>query len=154
MGNKAEAVGSLCISDLQSSSLSQLQGSLGMGSAAAQVIWERCRGIDPSAVKEVVPQSCTVTSWLANDAFAHLAMRSPLRTSGAKGGHVSYAHAHAHAHATGVHVGGWCFEPHTAKGKSNDTRARWLVLALALDLEEKLTHHALLYGQARACIGW
>ena len=47
---------------------------------------------------------------------------------------------------TVVQVGGWSFEPHRAKGKSNDTRARWLVLALSLDLEEKLCHHVLSYG--------
>ena len=85
-------------------------------------------------MKEVVPQSCSVTSWLAHDVFARLAMKGPLGLDIGCG--------------TPLHVGGWCFEPHIERGKSNDTRARWLVLALALDLEERLCHHALCHKQA------
>lgn len=112
----------MSVADLQAFDISELATALGLTDAAAEAVYERCRGIDSSPVREVVPQSCTVTSWLAADAFANLAIRSPS--------------------ATTVWVGGWAFEPHTAKGKSNSTRARWLVLALALDLEEKLTHRA------------
>ena len=40
-------------------------------------------------------------------------------------------------------MGGWTFEPHDTAGKTDHTRARWVVLALCLDLEEKLANHAL-----------
>ncbi len=40
----------------------------------------------------------------------------------------------------------WVFEPHDAEGRSSErTRPRWVVLALCIDLEERLRHDAALY---------
>ena len=47
-------------------------------------------------------------------------------------------------HQGAAQVGdGWVFEPHTTAGKTNDTRARWIVLALAIDLDEKVARRML-----------
>ena len=137
LGTKADALRQLGVSsaaDLQAHGAEALIRALGLTAAAAEAALTRARGADDTAVKEVVPQSCSVTSWLAHDVFARLAMKGPLGLDIGCG--------------APLHVGGWCFEPHIERGKSNDTRARWLVLALALDLEERLCHHALCHKQA------
>ena len=47
-------------------------------------------------------------------------------------------------HQGAAQVGdGWVFEPHTTAGKTNDTRARWIVLALVIDLDEKVARRML-----------
>lgn len=118
LGGKADALqgaGIGCIADLQRLSVAQLQDELAVTSAVAATVWERCRGVDTSVVKDMAPQSCTVTSWLAHNAFRQLALKGDIGVGGAA-----------------VVVGdGWCFEPHAERGKSNATRARWIVLVRA-----------------------
>jgi hypothetical protein len=111
------------------------------GADAAQAAWERCRGVDLKPVRSVPPQSCTVTSWLASDVFRHLALKDAVGIGGS---------------TVRVGSGDWCFEPHAAKGKSNATRARWIVLALCLDLEEKLCQHTLSFAQVptKLTVSW
>ena len=160
------------IDDSQACRPVELQQRLGLSAAQAQASWERCRGEDATPVREAVPQSCTVTSWLAHDLFTRLAVREVVPDStelqqrgsdvlgsgcggggGGGGGGDDDASGSANAcgdgsscHSAALAVGsgaGWRFEPHAAKGKSNESRARWVLLALCLDLEEKLCHHVL-----------
>jgi len=134
-----EGIGAKCIADLQNFSAEQLQASLQLTADAAKSVANQCKGIDTSVVKEVVPQSAVVTTWLAHDYFSLLASK-----------------VHTGRGGPAVMVGEWLFEPHNKKGKSNDTRVRWVLLALALDLEERLCHHVLSYRQVptRLTITW
>ena len=110
--------------------------------------WERNRirlASDDEAVRETCPQSVTATSWLARDWLINLA-RTNARDSVEDGPPVA--------------VGGFVFEAHppknSGKNKSNESRGRWVLLALSLDLEERLCHHALTYRQqpVKLTVGW
>ena len=72
LGSKADALTAMGVStvaDLQKFGHAELQSGLGLTAAAAQLVYSRSRGDDASPVREVVPQSCTVTSWLAADSL-------------------------------------------------------------------------------------
>ena len=171
-----EAVGLRSARDMQRLSALELQSALRLTPAAAAVAAQRCRGVDSRAVCEVAPRSCSVTSWTACSPLTSLAIReAPGRGPGHERpsqmdtpGAVADASATVHSASEGaaerrgerrkpsVMVAGWRFEPHGSRSKSNETRGRWIVLALALDLEERLCHHALLYREAptRLVVGW
>lgn len=69
-----------------------------------------------------------MTSWLTDGSLDELAMKQGSTKS--------------------VTVGdGWVFDPQLEKGVTNLTRVRWLLLALILDLEERVVHEFLEHGQ-------
>ena len=130
--------------DLRRFSLTELQRLLSLSEAAAALVARRCHGRDDEVVREVAPQSVTATSWLARDWLVNVACTSA-RASAEDG--------------LPVTVGGFVFEAHprsTGKRKSDSSRGRWVLLALALDLEERMCHHALLHRQQplKMTVGW
>jgi len=142
LGSKGDALlaraGVRTALELRRLSVPELQA-LGLSAAAAELAHARCRGVDPSAVADVPPKSCSVTSWLAFDLISDLARKE-----------------HAGRGGPAVVVGGWLFEPHATRERTNSSRARWLLLALCLDLEEKIAHHVLAFGEAptKLTLGW
>ena len=136
LGGKAEALGVAGLAsaaDLRALDHAQLQARLGLAEGAAAAAHARCRGRCDALVAASPPKSTSVTSWLAHELLRDLALTRHLGRGG-----------------PGVTVGGWLFEPHRGACKSNETRARWVLLALCLDLEERLAHHALEHAELPA----
>ena len=129
-GRRAGAAGLASAADLRALEPAQLQARLGLAEGAAAAAHARCRGRCDAPVAASPPKSASVTSWLAHDLLRDLALTRHLGRGG-----------------PGVRVGGWLFEPHRGACKSNETRARWVLLALCLDLEERLAHHALEHAE-------
>lgn len=139
LGNHAHALDALgvgTVAELRArfASPAELRAELHLGEAQALAVWARARGeADCGAVRAVVPQSVTVTSWSTHTTVAQL-----LPAAGAQP-----------LPAGGVRIGsaGWAFVPHASRGKTNDSRPGWLLLALCLDLDERVLEHALLHGR-------
>ena len=116
---------------------------LQLGADVASGVWQRCRGIDETPVRTIIPQSVSATSWLAGGNLSDVA-RTSARGSSADGPPITI----------GVHV----FEAHPKHGarKSNDSRERWILLALAMDLEDRAFHHAILHNQSpsKLTVAW
>lgn len=130
------------LAELGLETVSQLQGlgsaaaveaALGLGAEAAARVAKACRGYDDTPVRAADPKkSLVVTSWFSDTCLGDLAERTEQRREDGKQ----------------VQVGnGWLFEPQIGKGISNFTRGRWLLLALVLDLEERVVNEFLDCGQ-------
>ena len=117
-----------------------LTRALALTPAAAEAVPHRPFRRDDERVCDAPPKSLCATSWTTHTPLGRLAMRA--RKQRAAGGGDG-------APAVAIGRGGWVFEPQATVGKSNDSRARWILLALACDLDERvydlaLDHHALL----------
>lgn len=91
-------------------------------------------GRDDATLKCTPPKTAQVASWTAHTEMATLCRRGE-------------SDAAAVAFPARRGGGSWCFEPHATDGtrSSELTRPRWVVLALCIDLEERLRHDAALY---------
>ncbi|CAE7255536.1 Rev1 [Symbiodinium natans] len=132
-GNRGEQLQALNLqnaAELQSFGRQELQSSLGVSAEVAERLVANCRGQDATPVRAADPKkSLVVTSWLTDGCLDELAMKRSSSTQS-------------------VSVGdGWVFEPQLEKGVTNLTRVRWLLLALILDLEERVVHEFLEHGQ-------
>lgn len=128
-GGKEQQIAKIAhnIADLQSYVADDLQASLGLSSEMCARLANLSRGIDSTPVRAANPkQSLSVSSWLTEASLGDLALRH-----------------HSACGAGSVIVGGWRFEPHAGTGITNSTRARWLLLALVLDLEERVVEEYL-----------
>ena len=136
LGSRAEALAAAGVgsaAQLQALSAAELQQRLRLNTAAALAAHAACRGECALSVvdsNQAPPKSFSVTSWLAHDLLSRLALRTHMGKGGAA-----------------VTVGGWVFEPHEGRCKTNESRARRVLLALCIDLEEKLSHHSLSHRQ-------
>eukprot|EP00747_Dinoflagellata_sp_TGD_P083229 gnl/TRDRNA2_/TRDRNA2_162023_c0_seq1.p1 gnl/TRDRNA2_/TRDRNA2_162023_c0~~gnl/TRDRNA2_/TRDRNA2_162023_c0_seq1.p1 ORF type:complete len:437 (-),score=46.26 gnl/TRDRNA2_/TRDRNA2_162023_c0_seq1:69-1220(-) len=133
MGGKTNLLAALQIetaADLQRFASSELQASLGLSATGAARVAEICRGQDNTPVKTGDPKkSVGASSWLTDADLSDLAMKSHSGRGGAA-----------------IFIGdGWLFEPHTEVGVSNHTRARWLLLSLLMDLDERVVEEFLEY---------
>ena len=91
---------------------------------------DKAFGRDDATIKVAPPKTAQVASWTAHTDMAALCRRG-------EGGAVAFAARRGES---------WVFEPHDAEGRSSElTRPRWVVLALCIDLEERLRHDAALY---------
>ena len=147
LGSRKEALdaaGIQTVAQLRPHTPAALQQKLGLQEAAAQLASKRCWGIDNEPVRTVTPQSVSTTSWTARALLSEVA-RTTARGSNEDGLPVS--------------CGGYVFEAHprsTGKLKSDHSRVRWILLSLALDLEERLCHHALTFRErpTKLTVGW
>eukprot|EP00929_Paragymnodinium_shiwhaense_P052801 TRINITY_DN26441_c0_g1_i2.p1 TRINITY_DN26441_c0_g1~~TRINITY_DN26441_c0_g1_i2.p1 ORF type:complete len:706 (+),score=99.36 TRINITY_DN26441_c0_g1_i2:40-2118(+) len=126
LGSKAAALaadGVECVADLVLYSRTDMQNKFGLGVEAAKKVYDACRGIDPTPVKSCDPKkSLSASSWMTDAVLSDLASK-----------------VHHGRGSAGITVGnGWVFEPHTDTGISNATRARWLLLSLVMDLDERV----------------
>jgi len=121
-GPELAALGASTIADLQRSSVEDLAAALGLAAEAALRAWRGCRGLDEAPVcPSPPPKSLVVTSWTTHTALRDIARREHTGRGGAA-----------------VPVGsGWVFEAHEGSGRSNETRARWILLSMAIDLVDK-----------------
>eukprot|EP00931_Biecheleriopsis_adriatica_P055698 TRINITY_DN32992_c0_g1_i1.p1 TRINITY_DN32992_c0_g1~~TRINITY_DN32992_c0_g1_i1.p1 ORF type:complete len:1112 (+),score=185.85 TRINITY_DN32992_c0_g1_i1:113-3448(+) len=127
-GEQLQALGIRWATDLQrlGQSGEELRAALG-GDLSLEVagrLVEACRGRDGGTqVRAAEPKkSLVVTSWLTDACLSDLALKEESLGNQLPG--------------TKVIVGnGWVFDPQVEKGVTNQTRGRWLLLALVLDLE-------------------
>ena len=90
---------------------------------------DRCRGVDDAPVASRPAASVMVTSWTT-----HAAMSDLCRTEG---------DGFSFPRLLGGAGGRWVFAPHPktdAPVATNETRRFWILLALSIDLEERLRH--------------
>lgn len=119
------------VADVQKFPVDALQVSLGICEEQAAQLSRMSRGIDTDLVKAAGPKkSLSVTSWLTDAMLGDLAAKTHLGRGGP-------------AFIVGS---GWLFEPQVDAGISNMSRGRWLLLALALDLEERVVDEFLEFG--------
>ena len=105
-------------------------------------------GADASAVREAPPLSVRVSSWTAHTLLSDLCRADHTGVGARPGVRVARAwgaRGRAEQEAAGQH---WVFEPHPKGDKTSSrlTRPRWVLLALALDLEARLRHDAALHA--------
>jgi hypothetical protein len=105
------------ISELQQFSTHQLQTTLQLSADAAARVWRNCRGdCDATVSAAEPPKSLVVSSWTTHTHLKDIAVKRHTGRGGAA-----------------VTIGkGWVFETHAGESKSNDTRARWILLAMVL----------------------
>ncbi|CAE8627988.1 unnamed protein product [Polarella glacialis] len=131
-GEQLASLGAHTAADLQQLvGTEELRSALsGLSIDVAGRIAEACHGRDGAPVRAADPKkSLVVTSWLSDACLAELAMKT-------REGPAS------------VTVGnGWTFGPQVEKGVTNLTRARWLLLGLVLDMEERAVQECLEFGQ-------
>eukprot|EP00854_Cymbomonas_tetramitiformis_P017946 gene17946-21375_t len=117
------AMGVRVASELRRFSEGELAARLALSAHHAADVWRACRGEDHAPVVAAnPPKSLGASSWAPGVPLADLALRRHTGRGGAA-----------------VRVGsGWVFEPHETESKSNGTRGRWILLAMALDLADKI----------------
>lgn len=129
-----EALGAETAADLQPYDAEFLRTALELASPdAAMKLAALSHGQDAAAVRAADPkQSISVSSWVTDCMLGDLASKKHLGRGG----------------AAFVIGNGWLFEPHEGAGKgiTNHTRARWILLSLAIDLEERLVEENLEFG--------
>mmetsp|Transcript_5743 Transcript_5743/g.15848 ORF Transcript_5743/g.15848 Transcript_5743/m.15848 type:complete len:665 (-) Transcript_5743:38-2032(-) len=133
LGGRADDLARLGLStaaDLQRLPAEAWRAQLGFGAEAAARLARFSRGHDDDPVRAADPKkSLSVSSWLTDTNLGDLAMKEHTGRGGA-----------------GVIIGsGWLFEPHT-EGVSNPSRARWILLSLIFDLEERVAQEYLDFG--------
>jgi hypothetical protein len=116
------------IAELQNHTSYDLQVALTLTADMASKLHDSCRGVDNTPVRAVSQKkSLSVSSWLTDATLAELALKH-----------------HTGRGGDAAKVGdGWIFEIHAEKCVTNKTRVRWLLLALILDLEERVVEEFL-----------
>eukprot|EP00928_Gymnodinium_smaydae_P017359 TRINITY_DN16631_c0_g2_i1.p1 TRINITY_DN16631_c0_g2~~TRINITY_DN16631_c0_g2_i1.p1 ORF type:complete len:986 (+),score=147.52 TRINITY_DN16631_c0_g2_i1:347-2959(+) len=135
LGGKVDLItsaGIQSIFDLQRYTCADLQRELALSADAASRVHESCRGVDTTGVRAADPKkSLSASSWVTDAKLADLAVKTHSGRGGAS-----------------ISVGdGWIFEPHNDGGVSNHTRVRWILLSLAMDLDERVVDEYLESGQ-------
>eukprot|EP00873_Tetraselmis_striata_P016682 jgi/Tetstr1/436946/TSEL_025718.t1 len=136
------AAGITSAASLQAMSTPQVREALELPAEAAERAWRQCRGQDDSPVVPIgAPKSLTVTSWTTHTALADIALRQ---------------HSGRGGEAVVLGAGRWLFEAHTGERRSNNTRCRWILLAMALDLADKVIDTWLQWGElpTKMTVGW
>lgn len=129
-----------------------LGAALGLSPDAAELLWRRVHGSDEQPVREVRPQSVSVTSWSGHCTLGALVRRAA--DGDACGGDGEGAvcvgtgrwrfvgHSHAHAHRQrGAHELHLLAATPGLSGSALD-RCKWIVLALSADLAERVADDA------------
>jgi hypothetical protein len=120
----------------------RLARSLHISAEAAARVSLQCRGIDGAAVVSTsIPKSITVTSWTTHTMLSDIAVKWHTGRSGP---------------SVVVGAGGWVFEVHEGERRSNGTRCRWILLAMAIDLADKVIDTWLQWGglPTKLTVGW